>query len=46
MWRGVLREVRDGEIILADGGREVVIDLADVTRANLVYEFEQGRGDE
>ena len=25
---------------------EVVIDLANVTKANLVYEFEQGRGDE
>jgi ribosome maturation factor RimP len=46
VWRGVLREVRDGEITLADGGDEVVIDLADVTKANLVYEFKQGRGDE
>jgi ribosome maturation factor RimP len=45
-WRGVLREVRDGEITLADGGDEVVIDLADVAKANLVYEFKQGRGDE
>jgi ribosome maturation factor RimP len=46
VWRLVLREVRDGEIILADGGKEVAIDLADITKANLVYEFEQGRGDE
>lgn len=46
VWRGVLREVRDGEITLADGGTEVVIHLADITKANLVYELEQGRGDE
>jgi len=46
VWRGVLREARDGEIVLADGGVEVVIDLANISRANLVYEFEQGRGDE
>ena len=46
VWRGVLREVQDSEITLADGGIEVEIDLANITKANLVYEFEQGRGDE
>lgn len=46
VWQGILREVRDGEITLADGGKEIVIDLGDISKANLVYEFEQGRGDE
>ena len=45
-WRGVLREVRTGRSPWPTVEHEVVIDLADVTKANLVYEFKQGRGDE
>lgn len=46
VWRGTLREVREGEIEIADGGRPVVIALSGIATAHLVYEFEQGRGDE
>ncbi len=45
-WRGVLREVRGDEIVVDDGAESAVIGLGQIARANLVYEFEQGRSDE
>lgn len=46
VWRGTLREVREGEIEIADAAKVGVIALSDIAAAHLVYEFKQGRGDE
>ena len=46
LWRGVLREVRPEAIVMVEGGQEAVIRLEDIVRANLIFEFDRGTGNE
>lgn len=40
LWRGVLCEVGEDHVVVADGGQRAVIRLSDIAKANLVFEFE------
>lgn len=40
MWEGMLVEVGENAVVLREAGTDVTIRLADVAKANLVYEFE------